>query len=72
VPVARLYGGKAVFEHPQLRAGDAAQTCPQAVDLLARTVTLSISPLWDTSDIDDISEAISKVVEHYGKGVMSQ
>jgi 8-amino-3,8-dideoxy-alpha-D-manno-octulosonate transaminase len=72
VPVARLYGGKAVFEHPQLRAGDAAQTCPQAVDLLARTVTLSVSPLWDGTDIDDISEAISKVVEHYGKGVMSK
>lgn len=69
VPVTRLYGGTPVFAHPQLRAGDVGPTCPQAVELLARTVTLSVSPAWDDRDIDDIGQAIAKVVAYYGKGV---
>jgi 8-amino-3,8-dideoxy-alpha-D-manno-octulosonate transaminase len=69
VPMGRLYGGKAVFEHPQLQADDAAATCPGAVDLLARTVTLSISPGWEARDVDDIGQAIAKVVNWYLKGV---
>lgn len=69
VPVVRLYEGKPVFEHPQLRAGEVGSTCPQAVDLLARTVTLSVSPVWDDRDVDDIGQAISKVVTYYWKGV---
>ena len=69
VPVGRLYGGKAVFEHPQLEAGDAAAACPRTIDLLARTVTLSVSPAWDAGDVDDICQAITKVVTWYREGV---
>jgi 8-amino-3,8-dideoxy-alpha-D-manno-octulosonate transaminase len=65
VPVTRLYGGRPVFEHPQLRAAGAAESCPRAGELLARTVTLSLSPLWDAGDVDDVCEAIGKVVTHY-------
>jgi 8-amino-3,8-dideoxy-alpha-D-manno-octulosonate transaminase len=70
VPVGRLYGGRPVFEHPQLAAGNVGPSCPQAVDLLARTVTLSVSPAWDERDVDDIGEAISKVVTHYREEVL--
>ena len=72
IPVARFYGGKGVFEHPQLGANEAGVDCPRTADLLARSVTLSISPLWDEADVDDICNAIEKVVMYYRKGVLTE
>jgi|FLYL01.1.fsa_nt_gi 8-amino-3,8-dideoxy-alpha-D-manno-octulosonate transaminase len=63
VPVGRLYGGRPVYEHPQVGVRDPG--CPNADSLLRRTVTLSVNPTWSARDIRDIVAAVRKVLTYF-------
>lgn len=68
VPLTRLYGGRPVFDHPQLGADDVH--CPCTRDLLQRTVTLSVGPNWGEEETEDVVRVVRKVVPHFvGRGV---
>ncbi|NPV54779.1 MAG: DegT/DnrJ/EryC1/StrS family aminotransferase [Firmicutes bacterium] len=66
LPVARMYNGHPVYDHPQL-GGPYPYKCPRTEDLLRRTVTLAMSPLLTEEDISDVAIAIRRVVEHFCK-----
>ncbi|WJH36559.1 hypothetical protein N6H14_12855 [Paenibacillus sp. CC-CFT747] len=49
------------FENPVVYTED---MCPQAVDYIARTVYVPISPLLTEQDVEEIAEGIVKVYRH--------